>query len=90
MVVEMIRSTARFGEKYALAKYDALHAAAEDAAVFGRALKSNAVRIRLYIALTGNTRSALTQSWKQSILPLTAWKVSRSMAASFSSSHCVA
>ena len=48
-VVEMIRSTARFGEKYALAKYDALHAAAEDAAVFGRALKSNAVRIRLYI-----------------------------------------
>ena len=50
MVVEMIRSTARFGEKYALAKYDALHAAAEDAAVFGRALKSNAVRIRLYIS----------------------------------------
>lgn len=48
-VVEAIRSTARFGEKYALAKYECLHAAAEDAAVFGRALKSNAVRIRLYI-----------------------------------------
>ena len=48
-VVEMIRSTARFGEKYAFAKYDALRAAAEDAAVFGRALKSNAIRIRLYI-----------------------------------------
>lgn len=48
-VVETIRSTALFGEKYVLAKYDALHAAAEDAAVFGRALKSNAVRIRLYI-----------------------------------------
>ena len=50
-VVEMIRSTARFGEKYALAKYDALHDAAEDAAVFGRALQSNALRIRLYIKL---------------------------------------
>ncbi len=48
-VVEIIRSTARFGEKYALAKYDALRAAAEDATVFGRALKSNAIRIRLYI-----------------------------------------
>ena len=48
-VVETIRSTARFGEKYALAKYNALYAAAEDASVFGRALQSNAVRIRLYI-----------------------------------------
>ena len=48
-VVEMIRSTARFGRKYALAKYDALRTAAEDAAIFGRALKSNSVRIRLYI-----------------------------------------
>ena len=47
--MEVIRSTARFGERYALAKYDALHAAAEDAAIFGRALKSNSVRIRLYI-----------------------------------------
>ena len=45
----MIRSTARFGRKYALAKYDALRTAAEDAAIFGRALKSNSVRIRLYI-----------------------------------------
>ena len=48
-IVEMIRSTARFGQKYALTKYDALCAAAKDAAVFGRALQSNAVRIRLYI-----------------------------------------
>ena len=48
-VVETIRSTARFGEKYALAKYNALYAAAEDASVFGRSLQSNAVRIRLYI-----------------------------------------
>ena len=48
-VVETIRSTARFGKKYALAKYNALYAAAEDASVFGRALQSNAVRIRLYI-----------------------------------------
>ncbi len=50
-VVETIRSTARFGEKYALSKYEAICAAAEDAAVFGRALKSNAVRIRLYISI---------------------------------------
>lgn len=50
-LVETIRSTARFGEKYALAKYDAICAAAEDAAVFGRALPSNALRIRLYIKM---------------------------------------
>lgn len=48
-IVEIIRKTARFGEKYAMAKYDAIRSAAEDAAVFGRALPSNAVRIRLYI-----------------------------------------
>lgn len=48
-VVEMIRSTARFGETCALAKYEALRAAAENATVFGRAMKSNAIRIRLYI-----------------------------------------
>ncbi len=48
-VVEMIRKTARCGEKYALSKYDAICAAAKDAAIFGRALSSNAIRIRLYI-----------------------------------------
>ena len=48
-IVETIRKTARFGEKYALAKYDAICTAAKDAAVFGRALPSNALRIRLYI-----------------------------------------
>ncbi len=48
-IVDIIRSTARFGETYALRKYDAIIAAAQDAAVFGRALPSNAVRIRLYI-----------------------------------------
>ena len=48
-IVETIRSTARFGEAYALRKYDAVIAAAQDASVFGRALPSNAVRIRLYI-----------------------------------------
>lgn len=48
-IVYIIRSTARFGETYALRKYDAIIAAAQDAAVFGRALPSNAVRIRLYI-----------------------------------------
>ena len=48
-IVSVIKNTARFGEKYALAKYDALCVAARDAAVFGRALPSNAVRIRMYI-----------------------------------------
>ena len=48
-IVDIIRSTARFGEAYALRKYDAIIAAAQDAAVFGRALPSNAIRIRLYI-----------------------------------------
>ncbi|MFG6346426.1 MAG: IS110 family transposase [Lachnospiraceae bacterium] len=48
-VIKIIRETARFGEKYALSKYNALHAAAEDATVFGRALPSNALRIKLYI-----------------------------------------
>lgn len=48
-IVDIIRSTARFGENYALRKYDAIITAAKDAALFGRALPSNAVRIRLYI-----------------------------------------
>ena len=48
-IVKIIRSTARFGEAYALGKYDVILAAAQDASVFGRALPSNAVRIRLYI-----------------------------------------
>ena len=48
-IVDIIRSTARFDEAYALRKYEAIIAAAKDAAVFGRALPSNAVRIRLYV-----------------------------------------
>ena len=48
-VIETIRTTARFGTKYAFTKYESLCAAAKDAAVFGRALPSNAIRIRLYI-----------------------------------------
>ena len=50
-LVKTIRSTARFGEKYALVKYDAIRAAAEDSKVFGRALPSNTLRIRLYIKI---------------------------------------
>lgn len=48
-LVKIIRQTARFGEKYAISKYDSICTAAKDAAVFGRALPSNALRIRLYI-----------------------------------------
>ena len=47
--VKTIRETARFGEEYALSKYEAICAAAKDAAVFGRALPSSALRIKLYI-----------------------------------------
>ena len=50
-LVETIRNTAHFGEKYALSKYDSICAAAKDASVFGRALPSNALRIRLYIKM---------------------------------------
>ena len=48
-IVDIIRTTARFGKSYALRKCDAIIAAAQDASVFGRALPSNAVRIRLYV-----------------------------------------
>lgn len=48
-IVDIIRSTARFGESYALRKYDAIITAAQDASVFGRSLKSCATRIKLYI-----------------------------------------
>ena len=50
-LVNIIRSTARFGEKYALSKYDAICIAAKDASAFGRALPSNALRIRRYIKI---------------------------------------
>ena len=65
-LVEMIKTTARFGDKYALTKYDTLCAAAKDAAIFGRALDSNAVRIRLYIS---NTRNTWMTYWKRSTNP---------------------
>ena len=49
-LVDLIKNTSRFGKKYAFDKYDALCTAAKDAAIFGRALNSNAVRIKLYIS----------------------------------------
>lgn len=48
-ILQLIRNTARFGEKYVLSKYEDICVTAKDAAVFGRALPSNALRIRLYI-----------------------------------------
>ena len=48
-ILQLIRNTARFGEKYVLSKYEDICAAAKDATVFGRALPSNALRICLYI-----------------------------------------
>lgn len=48
-IIGFIRSTARFGINYASKKYDAILAAAKDAELFGRALPSNAKRIKRYI-----------------------------------------
>ncbi len=48
-LLETIRKTARFGGEYAISKYNAICAAAKDAVIFGRALPSNALRIKLYI-----------------------------------------
>ena len=48
-IIGLIRSTARFGINYASKKYDAILAAAKDAELFGRALPSNAKRIKRYI-----------------------------------------
>lgn len=48
-LVTIIQETARFGERYALSKYDAICAAVEDTFVFDHALPNNALRIKLYI-----------------------------------------
>jgi len=48
-IMETIRSTARFGVKYAKDKCDALKKAAQDAKIFGHAVSSNYKRILLYI-----------------------------------------
>ena len=48
-IIEAIRSTARFGIKYATGKCKALKQAAQDAKTFGHATSSNYTRILLYI-----------------------------------------
>ena len=48
-IVDIIRSTARFGLTYAQNKYDAIIRAAKEAQAFGYILDSNIKRIRLYI-----------------------------------------
>lgn len=50
-VIEAVRACARFGQGRAEKKYNAIVAAARDAAVFGRALPSSAIRIRLYVSV---------------------------------------
>ena len=67
-LVETIRSTARFGETYALARYDAICTAAKDAAVFGRALPSNALRIRLYIKMYREYQAHLDSILEERVL----------------------
>ena len=48
-VIETIRSTARFGLKYAEEKYESLIQAAKDAKVFGCSVGSDSEPVRLYI-----------------------------------------
>lgn len=50
-IIDLIHSTARFGEKYAIEKYNRLISAANDALVFGRSLSSNATRITTYVKM---------------------------------------
>ena len=49
-IVDIIKSTARFGLAYALNKYNAIIQAANDANEFGCIIDSNITRIRLYIS----------------------------------------
>ena len=49
-VIKLIRSIVRFGDAYVEGKYEKLVSAARDAAIFGHAIQSNAVRIKAYIA----------------------------------------
>lgn len=53
-IINCIRSTARFGLKYATNKYNAIIQAANDAKSFGHAVSSNFKRIRLYIRFIRN------------------------------------
>ena len=49
-IIDIIRSTARFGLTYAQNKYNAIVQAATDANQFGYIINSNIKRIRLYIS----------------------------------------
>ena len=49
-IIDIIRSTARFGLTYAQNKYNAIIQAATDANQFGYIIESNIKRIRLYIS----------------------------------------
>ena len=49
-IIDIIRSTARFGLTYATNKYNAIIQAANDAHSFGYILDSNIKRIRLYVS----------------------------------------
>lgn len=63
-IVDLIHHTARFGEKYAHKKYDCLISAATDAAVFGRALSSNAIRIKTYVKMFNEYQDHLNEIMK--------------------------
>lgn len=85
-IVGIIRKTARFGKAYALSKYEAICAAAKDAAVFGRSLPSNGLRIRLYIKAYVSTSRIWIAYSKNCVRLLISWKGRWSMSVSSFSS----
>lgn len=81
-LVNIIKKTARFGEGYALAKYNALYAAAKDASAFGCTLPSNALRIRLYIKTYREYQEHLDAIFAELHKLLANWTERRSVPAS--------
>lgn len=89
-LVRIIRETARFGERYALSKYDAICAAAEDASVFDRALPSCALHIRLYINTYQEYQKHLDEILEELHKAVDKLQEKRSMTGSVASNPCVA
>lgn len=69
-VVNMIKTTAKFGDNYAEYKYNKIIAAAKSAYIFGYSLPSDAELIRLYISLIrtyDNAADSVMQSIKAAV-----------------------
>ena len=59
-IIDIIKSTARFGLTYAQNKYNAIIQAATDANQFGYIIESNIKRIRLYISFIRKACSSIS------------------------------